>query len=609
MISSFSFPGTRIQLLEDLAKALDHQIDEPRLSDGSEPELLEANFPSLQEQSKHWSLNAEQHDAFLLMGAALLQHVHTTNQLSELEHNQRLVAKIHKINNYLDAVLPINRQLVMFLAGSGGTGKSRVIQCFKDFARRWHSVASTVISASSGVAAMLIGGCTLHSALGIGIRREPPKPTQQQIDAWSEVGVLFIDEFSMVTPHMLDLIDTRLRQLKGQPDKLYGGVHLIFCGDFYQLPPVGSGTIYSILNVTAGVNTIRASNGRHTWKTCLTDVIELTKNHRQQDPKWASTLEHFRINQPRQEDIDFVSTRYMFDDSHPIANPPKFTITAVPFNDMREKALRYCEQRLIQKLPNCNNPNDWRTHGILLVKAVIKQTKKANPMTEQQIEAIRNLGSKKLGRAGNLYCIVDAPYIVTNNDDVSKGVANGTLAFLQDIVLKTGCTITLHELKSGKRVPTVYASDVECLLFKHKNSAWNNVSPFTTIPKGWFPIIPSTKAVECNFNGAYRTKIQMLQLPCVLSLVLTGHKTQGLTTDSIILSGLAPKDKSGVSGWLYVILSRVKTIEGLFLMENIEKNPTKYSARNDVKREMNRLRAINLQTIQRLQAAQTQQQV
>jgi predicted ATPase len=98
--------------------------------------LLEANFPSLQEQLQYWSLNVEQHDAFLLMGAALLQHVHTTNQLSELEHNQRLVDKIRKINNYLDAVLPINRQLVMFLAGFGGTGKSRVIQCFKDFARR-----------------------------------------------------------------------------------------------------------------------------------------------------------------------------------------------------------------------------------------------------------------------------------------------------------------------------------------------------------------------------------------------------------------------------------------------------------------------------------------
>ncbi len=272
------------------------------------------------------------------MGAALLQHIHATNQLSELEHNQRLVTKIRTINNYLDAVLPVNHHLVMFLAGSGGTGKSRVIQCSKDFARRWHSVASTVICASSGVAAMLIGGCTLHSALGIGIRREPPKPTQQQIDAWSEVGVLFVDEFSMITPHMLDLMDTRLRQLKGQPDKLYGGVHIIFCGDFYQLPPVGSGTVYSNPISTAGPNTIRASNGRHTWKTCLTDVAELTQNHRQQDPKWASALEHFRINQPRQEDIDSVSSRYMFDPLHPIPSPPKFTMTAVPFKRHARKS-------------------------------------------------------------------------------------------------------------------------------------------------------------------------------------------------------------------------------------------------------------------------------
>jgi hypothetical protein len=414
--------------------ALGNQINEQRLSDGSDPQLLEANFPSLQEKSRHWSLNEEQHHAFLLMGAALLQHIYITNQISEFEHNQRMVNKIRVINNYLDAVMPVNRHLVMFLAGSGGTGKSRVIQCFKDFARRWHSVASTVISASSGVAAILIGGCTIHSALGIGMRREPPKPTQQQINAWSEVGVLFIDEFSMVTPHMLDLIDTRLKQLKGQTEKLYGGVHLIFCGDFYQLPPVGSGTVYSTPNSAAGPNAIPASNGRQTWKTCLTDIIELTKNHRQRDTKWASALEHFRINQPLQDDIDLVSSRYMFDNLHPIANPPKFTMTAVPFNDMRENALRYCKQRLIQKLPNCTDPNDLRTHGILLVEVIIKPSKTSNPMTETQIEAIRNLGSKQLGRAGNLYCIVDAPYIVTNNADVSKGVANGTLAFLQDII-------------------------------------------------------------------------------------------------------------------------------------------------------------------------------
>jgi hypothetical protein len=123
----------------------------------------------------------------------------------------------------------------------------------------------------------------------------------------------------------------------------------------------------------------------------------------------------------------------MFDYLHPIPSPPKFTMAAFPFNDMREKALRNCEQRLLQKLPNCRNPDYWRTHDILLVKAIVKPSKTSNPMTETQIEAIRNLGSKKLGRSGYWYCIVDAPHIVTNNADVSKGVANGTLAFLQDM--------------------------------------------------------------------------------------------------------------------------------------------------------------------------------
>ena len=123
----------------------------------------------------------------------------------------------------------------------------------------------------------------------------------------------------------------------------------------------------------------------------------------------------------------------MFDYLHPIPSPPKFTMAAFPFNDMREKALRNCEQRLLQKLPNCRNPDYWRTHDILLVKAIVKPSKTSNPMTETQIEAIRNLGSKKLGRSGYWYCIVDAPHIVTNNADVSKGEANGTLAFLQDM--------------------------------------------------------------------------------------------------------------------------------------------------------------------------------
>ena len=366
-----------------------------------------------------------------------------------------------------------------------------------------------------------------------------------------------------------------------------------------------SGPIYSNHIPNASRNSIRSSNGRQLWKTCLTDVIELQQNHRQQDAEWAAALENFRINKPTQENVDLVSSRYMFDNATTIKSPPKFTMTAVPFNDMREKAIRYCERRLMEKLPEITDARDWRTNGVLLIKARIQPLKTTTVISDQQKETIRNLGSKKLGRPGNLYCVVDAPYIVTDNSDVAKGVANGTLAYLQDIVLKPSATLTLELLPTGKKVASVCASEVDCLLFKHKNTAWTNVSPFSNLQKGCFPVIPTMKSVECKFNASFQLKIKVFQFACVLSLVLTGHKMQGISTDAIILGSLAPKDKSGNTGWLYVILSRVRTIHGLFLMEQIEKNHTKYVMRSDVQREMTRLRKIQLETIKRLDAART----
>ena len=191
---------------------------------------------------------------------------------------------------------------------------------------------------------------------------------------------------------MLSLLDERLRRLKGETNKLFSGIHIVFCGNFFQLPPVVSGPIYSNHIPNASRNSIRSSNGRQLWKTCLTDVIELQQNHRQQDAEWAAALENFRINKPAQENVDLVSSRYMFDNAATIKSPPKFTMTAVPFNDMREKALRYCERRLMEKLPEITDNRDWRTHGVLLIKARIQPLKTTTVISDQQKETIRNLG-------------------------------------------------------------------------------------------------------------------------------------------------------------------------------------------------------------------------
>jgi hypothetical protein len=134
------------------------------------------------------------------------------------------------INDLLKKIMP-TPQLILFLSGSGGTGKSRVIQTFVDFARRWHSTASVVVCASSGVAAVLIGGCTLHSALGISARMVDSDPSSDQIIAWSEIGLLILDEFSMIQPALFDFMKRRLEKLKGN-SKPYGAIHLVLKGDF-----------------------------------------------------------------------------------------------------------------------------------------------------------------------------------------------------------------------------------------------------------------------------------------------------------------------------------------------------------------------------------------
>ena len=77
----------------------------------------------------------------------------------------------------------------------------------------------------------------------------------------------------------------------------------------------------------------------------LTDVIELTENHRQTDKPWAAALERWRINQPTEEDIASVNSLHV-DNLDPILQcPPPQTITAVSQNNSRENGLRYFEKR------------------------------------------------------------------------------------------------------------------------------------------------------------------------------------------------------------------------------------------------------------------------
>ena len=532
--------GIRIELLEHIEEALSNRTAHPSPITERQPEKLEPNFPTLQQHSEHWGLNKKQHLAFILISAALLQHVALANSSSTGNPSIRMALLTSNIQALVKKIMP-TPQLMLFLGGSGGTGKSRVIQAFVDFARRWHPTASVVVSASSGVAAVLIGGCTLHFALGISARLVNSEPSSDQIIAWSEIGLLILDELSMIQPALFDFLKRRLEKLKGN-SKPYGAIHLVLVGDFFQLPPVGV-TIYKLptrREDDMDDHSLASMRARVAWKECLTDVIELTENLRQTDSRWSESQKRWSVNQPTQQDIDDVNDRFINPTSTTPLLPPLGTVIAVPENKSREEALKFCETKMRSSLaPVQPNSSDWRNRGSLLIEASVSKSTGHQTVDPKQEKYIRWLGSKRLKAPGQLCCFIGAPYMITTNSDVSKGVANGTNATLEDICLRDSATIRISKLDDGSFTHAVYAEDVLCLVFKHTASGWSEVSLYPGLEKGCFPIIASKNGVKCRLGTSATFQVQVTQFPCVLSVVLTGHKVQGKTLGAIILGYLS----------------------------------------------------------------------
>ncbi len=175
--------------------------------------------------------------------------------------------------------------LRLFLGGPGGTGKSRVIDALKEFfvlngdSRRFRLASYT------GVAARNISRMTLHSALSLETIKKKKgsrnKSKSELIDMWSGVDFLFIDEVSMVSCELLLEISEALMVAK-ENDTPFGGVNIVFAGDFCQLPPVGGTRLYaSASDSPALTNEKQNSNlGRLLWLG-VKDCVFLTQQMRQ----------------------------------------------------------------------------------------------------------------------------------------------------------------------------------------------------------------------------------------------------------------------------------------------------------------------------------------
>lgn len=128
----------------------------------------------------------------------------------------------------------------VFITGRAGTGKTTLLQAFVE-----NTAKVVAVSAPTGVAALAVGGQTIHSLLrlplGIIGNRELGFIPKESLAVLANLDALVIDEVSMVSADVLDALDRRLRQAKRKRNTAFGGIQLIMFGDPYQLAPVVSG--------------------------------------------------------------------------------------------------------------------------------------------------------------------------------------------------------------------------------------------------------------------------------------------------------------------------------------------------------------------------------
>ena len=207
------------------------------------------------------------------------------------------------------------KQLRMFVAGSGGTGKSWIIDALRDFFHLQKQDHRLRLAAYTGVASRNIHGMTLHSALCLNkINKRSNKGKSDLIAMWRNVDYLIIDEVSMIGCQLMLQIHEVLCEVKENTDP-FGGVNIIFVSDFAQLPPIGDMKLYSQLQKDK-VGTVPSQKnmfGKLLWLSVNKVVIleELIRQNAQDDAQFTQLLARLRLGSCTDHDYEFLTSKLL----------------------------------------------------------------------------------------------------------------------------------------------------------------------------------------------------------------------------------------------------------------------------------------------------------
>lgn len=439
-----------------------------------------------------------------------------------------------------------------FFTGAAGTGKSKVLNAISEALREkyMHNPGAVHVTAPTGQAAHNVSGVTIHSWAGIGTGKKSAthyvnfimsKKGKFNRDRILKTRVLIIDEISMVSADMFDLIERICNNVKNS-DKPFGGIQIIACGDFFQLPPVEA------------MCTFKAS----TWNKTMKCSMVLTDNFRQgEDLYFAKILNEIRFGIVSQEALDLLDNCMVpFDKRDSDDNRSKYSLGA---NQGKSSILS--EFISDQDYSNFNEEyDDEEENKEPEIKCTILYTTKRNVFEEnkekldqlesemvvfesedticqvrrrnkfvspspKQKEYFQGILRREQQIPEKIYLKKEAQVILTKNLNVSKGLTNGA----------RGVVIEIKDTSDKGKCPVVqFSNGMKVTIHKH----------------------------DFEIRNADQVVAIRKQIPLILGYAITVHKSQGMTLSKVKMD----ISNCFANGQAYTALSRAESTEGLEIM-------------------------------------------
>ena len=386
----------------------------------------------------------------------------------------------------------------IMITGSAGSGKSYIIKEIVNYCTNVMKLrpSEIAVTAMTGCAAVLLdcGAQTLHSWSGIGLGTRQFYKILNRIlgkklykNRWEDIKMLIVDEISMMSQRIFDLLDFIGKGVK-KNNKPFGGIQLLFSGDFFQLPPIGNNNI------------IHSSNfcfESKLWNDTFSLQILFDKNFRQyNDTKYKNILEEIKMNK--------LSKKSYLEIKERIGKSP----------ENGDYPVMLCPRKKTVETINDNKLN-MITNKLYTYSANIIYEKKDSEEDDIDMNDIfKNAMFNKhlqLRKGCQVMCIA--------NIDVELGLCNGT---------------------TGNVVGFDYDN---APIVRFCNGRQITMEKYT-----WKSDLVRGLSVE--------------QYPLILAWAMTIHKCQGVTLNQAIIDA---GNDIFADGQVYVALSRVKSLNGLFL--------------------------------------------